>query len=274
MPEGSESLSSPHERLGLMFHLSGPAISQAAGALSLAKGSRGLDAGCGAGCHAGVLSQQVGPAGSLTGLDLSEENLAWARAHHAASGATEWVRGDIGRLPFEDDSFDWVWCADTLWPGAVVDDPAAVLTEFKRVVRPGGAVALLYWSSQTLLAGHPALEARLNAAFVETAPYLAGVKPELHFLRAEAWLRAAGFEQARAATFAAQIPAPADALTRRALAACYAMFWSHLAEKVSAADWGAFQRLCDPASADFVAGAPGYHAFLTYTMFSAARPTV
>lgn len=267
-----ETPSSPHERMELIFHLSAPAIEQATRALRPPAGSRGLDAGCGAGCHADLLLRHVGPSGSVTGLDLSDENLAWARGHHGTTGSVEWVRGDIGKLPFADACFDWVWCADTLWPGAVVGDPAGVLAEFTRVTKPEGGVALLYWSSQTLLPGHAALEARLNAAFVETVPYLAGVRPELHFLRAETWLRAAGLHRAEAGTFVAQIAGPVDPLTRRALATCYSMFWEHLAGKVSGADWSDYRRLCDPASPDFVADVPGYYAFLTYTMFWARRP--
>ena len=133
-------------------------------------------------------------------------------------------------------------------------------------------MALIYWSSQTLLAGQPGLEARLNAAFVETVPYLAGVRPELHFLRAGSWLRAAGLAPVRSRSFLAEITAPVDALTRSALAACYAMFWSHLEGRVSSADWDDYLRLCDPASAEFVADAPGYYAFLTYTAFWARKP--
>jgi ubiquinone/menaquinone biosynthesis C-methylase UbiE len=263
---------SPHERLDLMVHLTAPAIAQAARALSLPEGSHGLDAGCGAGCHTDLLVDQVGASGHLTSLDLSEENLEWARGHRRSASAVDWVKGDIRQLPFADASFDWVWCADTLWPGAVTNDPAAVLAEFGRVTKPGGTVALLYWSSQTLLAGYPALEARLNAAFVETVPYLTGIGPELHFLRAGEWLSEAGFTGTQARTFVVDVPVPADTTARRALAAAFEMFWGELASLMSAADWEAYQRLCDPDSAEFVVDAPGYYAFLTYTVFWARSP--
>ncbi len=42
-------------------------------ALQFRKGSRGLDAGCGVGLQALLLAEAIGPAGHVTGLDLSPE---------------------------------------------------------------------------------------------------------------------------------------------------------------------------------------------------------
>ncbi len=255
-----------------MSLLSAPAIRQAVAALGLPHGSHGLDAGCGIGGHARLLLDQVGPSGRLTALDISEDNLAWARAHHGQGRAVEWVAGDLRAPAFADDSFAWIWCADTLWPGAVTDDPVGDLRGFARITQPGGTIALAYWSSQVLLAGYPELEARLNAAFVKTVPYLTGLPPTLHFLRAGSWLAQAGLEDVRARSFVADIQPPFDPVTRQALAACYQMFWGHVTDHVSAADQDLYLRLSDPGSADFIADTPGYYAFLTYTMFWGRKP--
>jgi demethylmenaquinone methyltransferase/2-methoxy-6-polyprenyl-1,4-benzoquinol methylase len=265
--------SSP-QLLELMSTLSAPAITQAVAALQVPSGSAGLDAGCGTGRSVDLLLDRIGPSGRLTALDISEENLAWARSHRGQGAAVDWVLGDIRKLPFEDASFDWVWCSDTLWPGAVIQNPAPVLTEFRRVLKPQGTVALVYWSSQTLLPGYPVLEAKLNQAFVRTVPYLSGISPELHFLRASLWLKEAGFAEPRTTTFLAEIERPRTPDARRALAECYAMFWGDLAGEVDDADWELFERLCNLNSPEFIAGTPDYHAFLTYTMFQArvAKP--
>jgi ubiquinone/menaquinone biosynthesis C-methylase UbiE len=263
---------SPHELLELMFGLSAPAIRQAVTALQVPRGSTGLDAGCGAGNHVDLLLERMGPSGRLAALDISEDNLAWASAHHGQQARVDWVLGDIRKLPFADASFDWVWCADVLWPGALTQDPGGVLAEFRRVLRPGGTVALVYWSSQTLLPGYPVLEAKLNEAFVRTVPYLAGVSPKLHFLRAGSWLKEAGFAGPQARTFLAEIETPQTPGARQALAECYAMFWGDLAGRVDKADWQLYQRLCNIDSPDFIAGTPGYYAFLTYTLFQAQKP--
>ena len=98
-------------------------------------GDRVLDAACGtgdlalAGLHAG--------AGSVTGLDFSERMLARARAK---APALDWVQGDMLELPFAAEAFD----AATVGFGVrnVADLPLA-LRELRRVLRPGGRVAIL-----------------------------------------------------------------------------------------------------------------------------------
>jgi demethylmenaquinone methyltransferase/2-methoxy-6-polyprenyl-1,4-benzoquinol methylase len=290
-PEGTSV--SQAERLRIIFRLTRPAIGQAVRALRIPAGSRGLDAGCGSGCHLELLGRQVGPTGRVTAFDLAFENLIEARAAYgkeevgsdawdsrpglrAGEGAplrpaVDFVQGDICRLPFDGNTFDWIWCADTLWGGTAEEGPAAVVAEFARVVRPRGKIAFLYWSSQSLLPGYPVLEARLNEAFVRSTPYLAGVAPQHQHLRALDWLREAGLRRPRAKTFLADIKAPVDQATREALAVCFDMFWGDLEEQVSAAEWEAYLRLCAPDSPDFVGSLPGYYAFITYTMYWGIR---
>ncbi len=92
-------------------------------------GSRLLDLGCGAGMLA--LHKRKGV--TLTGVDLSEEcALASRRNGYDATCAAE-----LTRLPFADDSFDYVVSLDVL--GHVeFGDKDAVLAEIARVLRPGG----------------------------------------------------------------------------------------------------------------------------------------
>jgi ubiquinone/menaquinone biosynthesis C-methylase UbiE len=112
------------------------AIRQAIQALQLEQGSVGLDAGCGIGTHTIQLGE-VGPGGKVTGLDISPGFLDFARKTARQSGMLErldFQQGDMLDLPFEDNTFDWVWCKDSLWPGRG-KDPVAGLKEFVRVVR-------------------------------------------------------------------------------------------------------------------------------------------
>lgn len=287
-----ETSMSQAERLRLVFGLTEPAVRRAMRSLRLARGSRGLDAGCGSGCHLELLARQVGPTGRLTALDLSSENLAAAKAAYGREGSgagarrrlgaqadratalgpeVAFAQGDICRLPFADGVFDWVWCADTLWAGTGRTGPSAVVAEFARVTRPRGKIALVYWSNQTFLPGYAALEARLNCAFVEWAPYLSGIAPDSQHLRALTWLRDAGLSRLRARTFLAEVKARVRQATREALAISFDMFWGEPAGRVSEADWGEYQRLCDPDSSDFIADDPEYYGFITYTMFWGTR---
>jgi SAM-dependent methyltransferase len=88
-----------------------------------------LDLGCGAGMLALLKRKGV----TLAGLDLSEEcALAARRNGYDLTGAAE-----LTRLPFRDDSFDYVVSLDVL--GHVeFEDKDAVLSEIARVLRPGG----------------------------------------------------------------------------------------------------------------------------------------
>ena len=76
-----------------------------------------LDLGSGSGRDCYILSQLVGSAGRVTGIDMTEEQLAVAernRAHHAKTfgyGNVEFVKGDIARLDdigLKDASFDLI----------------------------------------------------------------------------------------------------------------------------------------------------------------------
>jgi demethylmenaquinone methyltransferase/2-methoxy-6-polyprenyl-1,4-benzoquinol methylase len=97
-------------------------------------GARVLDACCGTGDLA-LAARAEG--GRVTGLDFADQMLAHAQQK---SFEIEWVKGDLLDLPFEDGSFD----AATVGFGIRnVDDSARALSELRRVLRPGGRLAIL-----------------------------------------------------------------------------------------------------------------------------------
>ena len=103
----------------------------------LAAGERVLDLGCGAGTDSLVAAQMVGAAGRVTGIDMTVEMLAKARAAAAEMAVTnvEFVEAEAEHLPFPDESFD------VLISNGVIDlipDKDAVFVEIYRVLRPGG----------------------------------------------------------------------------------------------------------------------------------------
>jgi demethylmenaquinone methyltransferase / 2-methoxy-6-polyprenyl-1,4-benzoquinol methylase len=97
-------------------------------------GDRVLDACCGTGDLA-IAALHEG--GRVTAIDFSERMLERARGK---SGAVEWVQGDALALPFADASFD----AATVGFGARnLDDLERGLAELRRVLEPGGRLAVL-----------------------------------------------------------------------------------------------------------------------------------
>jgi ubiquinone/menaquinone biosynthesis C-methylase UbiE len=252
-----------------MHRVTEPAVRSAIRALQLPTGSRGLDAGCGIGTHTLWLAGATSPGGHVTGIDISRECLARAEETASRSGLAAQVSfqyGDMSSLPFDDDAFDWAWNADTLWPVGG-KDPLPLVREIVRVVKPGGIVAILFWSSQKLLPGYPLLEARLNATCAGNFPYTDGTRPELHILRALDWLQEAGLEGIQARTFVADIRAPSYDAARSALVGSFQMLWGKAELEVTPEDWAQFQRLCRPESPDFILNIPDYYAFITYSLF-------
>ena len=97
-------------------------------------GDRVLDACCGTGDLA-IAAERAG--GTVTGIDFSARMLDRARRK---SSTVRWLEADVLALPFEDMSFDAV----TVGFGVrnVVDLEAA-LRELRRVLCPGGRLAIL-----------------------------------------------------------------------------------------------------------------------------------
>ena len=255
-------------KLALSDLLRGRAIQQAIQMLDLPRGSRGLDAGCGIGSHTLMLAEAVEEGGHVIGLDRSRELLADAELRSGGSPMRDRVsfhQGDMHALPFETDAVDWIWSVDCA--GYAPGDPVSLLREFARVVRPGGRIILLTWSSQQLLPGHPGLEARLNATSRGIAPFAQGRRPESHVLRALGWFEEAGIQDAQAHTLVGDTQAPLSREVREALLSLFDMRWGDPGGELSPEDRAAYRRLCDPESPDCILNVRDYYAFFTYSMF-------
>ncbi len=245
-----------------------PLLREIIRSLELPHGSHGLDAGCGIGLQTLLLLEAVSSDGHITGLDILPELLAHGMATVAKAGLSKHINfreGDVGHLPFDEDTFDWVWSSDCI--GYPAGELAPTLHELIRVTKPGGDIILLAWSSQQVLPGYPLLEARLNGTCSSYLPYLKGKEPASNFMRAMQWLQKAGLETVMVQTFVGDVQAPLDDGQRVALTSLFDMLWGTPQPEVSAADWKKYQRLCKPESTDFILAIPAYYGFFTYTVF-------
>jgi len=98
-----------------------------------------LEVGCGGGIFCHRLKQYL-PGTHITGLDFDTGHIAWATQKSAALGLDcHFVAGDATDLPFPDDSFDLCFSHTVLEHVPT----APFLAEQKRVLRPGGRIAVL-----------------------------------------------------------------------------------------------------------------------------------
>ena len=105
----------------------------------LRPGLRVLDFGCGPGTISAGLARAVHP-GELHGVDMEASQIDLARNVAKAYGQDNAIFhvGDVTAFPFEDGFFDVAHCHNVLMH---VPDTQAVLSEVKRVLKPGGILA-------------------------------------------------------------------------------------------------------------------------------------
>ena len=97
-----------------------------------------LDFGCGPGSITGDLANYVGAGGTVIGIDDSADAISVA-TRHDHSNRVRFEVASVYELPFSDDIFDVAYGHQVLQHLA---DPVRALREVKRVLRPGGLVAV------------------------------------------------------------------------------------------------------------------------------------
>jgi SAM-dependent methyltransferase len=112
--------------------------------LGLAEGAAVLDVGCGTGASALPAAQQVGPTGSVIGIDVAERLLEIARrkAEDRLLDNVSFHRMDMRRTHYPDASFDAVVSVFSVF---FVPDMVAQVRELWRMVRPDGVLAITSW---------------------------------------------------------------------------------------------------------------------------------
>ena len=111
-------------------------------------GQRVLDAGCGAGAGAGILSRAG--ASEVVGVDIAPEAISTAMERYGS--VASFMLGDLTALPFDSESFDVVVSFETIQH---VADPGRALEELRRVLRPEGILLVSTVNSNGAAATNP-----------------------------------------------------------------------------------------------------------------------
>ncbi len=174
----------------------------------LKPGQRALDVAGGTGDLALGMLRQVGKEGSVVLSDINPNMLAVGRDRLLDAGFVgnvECLVADAERLPFEDDSFDCVTIGFGL---RNVTDKAAALRSMHRVLKPGGQLLVLEFSTPVAPGLKPLYDAysfnvlptlgRLVAGDPDSYRYLAeSIRMHPNQETLLEMLRTAGFEQTR-----------------------------------------------------------------------------
>ena len=138
MGEATDRYSHGHHESVLRSHTWRTAENSAAFLLPhLGAGMSLLDVGCGPGTITADLAQCV-PDGRVVGIDVPPDLMATAQRDRGSDRVSFEV-GDIYALRFDDDTFDVVFAHQVLQH---LGDPVAALREMRRVLKPGGLVAV------------------------------------------------------------------------------------------------------------------------------------
>jgi len=157
---------------------------RAAAALELDSGDTVVEMGCGTGANLPYLREQVGPEGTVVGVDFTRPVLDRARESVAAYDNVHLVRGDAARPPFAnagdatfgtvDAAFDSIDGVLATFVVGMLEDPGAAVRDWCELLGDGGNVVLVDAASS-----ERAYAAPVNALF--RAVVILSTPPTLRF---------------------------------------------------------------------------------------------
>ena len=263
--------------IDLHFEVNRPEYTDIVNRVGFEPGWHVLDAGCGSGSFLPLIADIVGPDGALTAVDLAPENVEVADSRLRKWDlpcATRILEASILELPFEDDSFDAVWCANVT-QYLTDDELVQAIAEFRRVTRPGGLIAIKDVLS-ALVTVEPAPAGIIHESVAEEARQ-GGVQARgaIRSWNLTRYLERAGLESVTQEASVIERRAPLSQETRE-LYAAYLRFMGEEAHQLSVSDeflrfWS---RQLDTSSPEAVVNHPDFYFVERQTLAVGRVPDV
>ncbi len=233
----------------------------------LRPGMRVLDAGCGTGEALPWLLEQVGPSGTVIGIDLAAAHVDAARRHAGAS--IDVYQGDLLMPPLPPASIDFIWCVNTV---NHLHDPIHGVTRLATLLRPHGRIALgqsslvpdMYfaWDSRLERVTNEAVRRYYRERYSLEERDLASVRAIVGVLRG------AELQNVAARTVLIERVSPVDSATERYLLETIMRdtWGERLRPYLSDDDNAELLRLCDPRHPKFALHRPDFHFLQSFTL--------
>lgn len=133
-----------------------------ANAIDIDADDRVIDIACGTGIVSRVLEKNYPALVRIVGVDLNQSMIEKSRSLTSGRASRiEWYQSDVAGLPFQEHTFSLAICQQGL---QYFPQKEAALAEIRRVLEPGGRLALTVWTgaSPLFVAIAEALESHLN----------------------------------------------------------------------------------------------------------------
>ncbi len=141
-----------------------PVLRAALDRAAVQPGEAALDVGCGCGASTLALADAVGPAGRVTGLDVSAPMLDLARRRGAGRANVTWVVADAAVHPVEPASADLLF---SRFGVMFFGQPEVAFANLRRALRPTGRLVFACWRA---FADNPWMRVPLHAAYAHVPP--------------------------------------------------------------------------------------------------------
>ena len=137
--------------------------------LSVKRGEKILDVGCGVGFLSYEIALQTGDSGRVSGIDQNSEMIRHANKRCENLRNTEFSEAIANDLPFPEESFDAACCTQVL---LYVNDVAQVISEIKRVLKPAGRIIIVEtdWRGVVMNSDYDSITRKIFSAWDAAVP--------------------------------------------------------------------------------------------------------